>query len=209
MSYDEPAMGTCPYCGTPYPEGATYCGSCGQPLAGAAATNAAKPDRTMKWVVIAAVTGGCLLVLIAVVGIVAALIIPNFLDALQKAKQKRTVAEVRSIATALESARADDNRYPLAADGAALAALLAGHGYTGNGQDGWQRTLRYTCLQPEGEGCASYELASGGRDGAFEHDPGEYPQESFELNAYDSDIVMSDGMFSRWPSGQGRSASGG
>jgi type II secretory pathway pseudopilin PulG len=198
------AMGTCPYCGTPYPEGASYCGSCGQPLAGVAPAGAPKSDRATKGVVIAAIAGGCLLLLLFLGGIFAALLIPNFLDALQKAKQKRTVADLRSIATALESARADDGHYLAAADAAALGTLLAAHGYSGNGQDAWKRPLRYTCLQPEGEGCASYELASGGRDGTFEQDPGEYPQEPFEPNAYDSDIVMRDGMFSRWPSGQGR-----
>jgi len=202
-------MANCPYCGTPYPAGATYCGTCGQPVVGGLAPGAAKPDKTMKTIVWIAVAGGCLLVAIAVAGILAALIIPNFLDALQKAKQKRTIADVRLISTALESARADDDHYPNASDAAALGTLLAGHGYSGNGQDGWQRPLRFTCLQPEGEGCASYELASGGRDGVFEHDPGEYPSESFETTAYDSDIVMSDGMFSRWPSGQGRSPSSG
>jgi general secretion pathway protein G len=202
-------MGTCPYCGSAYPEGATYCGTCGQPLADAPARGAAKPDRTVKTIVWIAVAGGCLLVALAVAGILAALIIPNFLDALQKAKQKRTVADMRALATALESARADAGHYPAVDGAAALGTALAGHGYSGNGQDGWKHPLRYTCLQKEDDGCASYELASGGRDGAFEHAPGEYPQESFDATAYDSDIVMSDGMFSRWPSGQGRSPSGG
>ena len=35
-----------------------------------------------------------LLIVVAIIGIIAALLIPNFLDALQKAKQKRTVADV-------------------------------------------------------------------------------------------------------------------
>lgn len=202
-------MGTCPYCGTPYPAGATYCATCGQPVAAAGAPGAAKPDRTLKTIVWIAVAGGCLLVAIAVVGIVAALIIPNFLDALQKAKQKRTVADMRTIAVALESVRTDAGHYPAVNDAAALSTAVSGHGYIGNGQDGWKRPLRYTCLQQEDGGCTSYELASGGRDGAFEHGPGEYPQESFDTTAYDSDIVMSDGMFSRWPSGQGRSLDAG
>lgn len=202
-------MGTCPYCGTLYPAGATYCATCGQPVAAAGAPVAAKPDKTLKTIVWIAVAGGCLLFAIAVVGILAALIIPNFLDALQKAKQKRTVADVRTIATALESARADAGRYPAVSDAAALGTTLAGHGYNGNGQDGWKRPLRYTCLQKEDDGCASYELASGGSDGAFEHAPGEYGQESFDATAYASDIVMSDGMFSRWPNGQGRSLDAG
>src|ERR1700759_1491935 len=41
-----------------------------------------------------------LLIVVAIIGIIAALLIPNFLDALQKAKQKRTVADMRNIGTA-------------------------------------------------------------------------------------------------------------
>src|ERR1041384_7121354 len=44
-----------------------------------------------------------LLIVIAIIGIIAALLIPNFLDALQKAKQKRTVADVRNTGTAMFS----------------------------------------------------------------------------------------------------------
>ncbi|HEY8022444.1 MAG TPA: prepilin-type N-terminal cleavage/methylation domain-containing protein, partial [Thermoanaerobaculia bacterium] len=44
-----------------------------------------------------------LLIVVAIIGIIAALLIPNFLDALQKAKQKRTVADMRNAGTALFS----------------------------------------------------------------------------------------------------------
>src|SRR5437588_9881670 len=44
-----------------------------------------------------------LLIVVAIIGIIAALLIPNFLDALQKAKQKRTVADVRNCGTAMFS----------------------------------------------------------------------------------------------------------
>ncbi len=40
-----------------------------------------------------------LLIVVAIIGIIAALLIPNFLDALQKAKQKRTVADMRNAGT--------------------------------------------------------------------------------------------------------------
>lgn len=163
----------------------------------------------MKVVVIAAVAGGCLLLLLAVGGIVAALVIPNFLDALQKAKSKRTIADLRTIATSLEAYREQSGSYPAAASAAEVEPMLAAHGYQGKMQDGWQRPLRYTCLSQAEGGCASYELASAGRDGAFDQEPGGYQQESFAPTAYDSDIVLGDGMFNRWPEGQGRSPSGG
>src|SRR5690348_5906197 len=44
-----------------------------------------------------------LLIVVAIIGIIAALLIPNFLDALQKAKQKRTVADIRNAGTAMFS----------------------------------------------------------------------------------------------------------
>src|SRR3954468_635011 len=44
-----------------------------------------------------------LLIVVAIIGIIAALLIPNFLDALQKAKQKRTVADMRNAGTAMFS----------------------------------------------------------------------------------------------------------
>ena len=44
-----------------------------------------------------------LLIVVAIIGIIAALLIPNFLDALQKAKQKRTVADMRNTGTAMFS----------------------------------------------------------------------------------------------------------
>ena len=44
-----------------------------------------------------------LLIVIAIIGILAAMLIPNLLDAMQKAKQKRTVAEMRITGTAMFS----------------------------------------------------------------------------------------------------------
>ena len=46
-----------------------------------------------------------LLIVVAIIGIIAALLIPNFLDALQKAKQKRTVSDLRNTGTAMMSWR--------------------------------------------------------------------------------------------------------
>ncbi len=40
-----------------------------------------------------------LLIVVAIIGIIAAILIPNLLDALQKAKQKRTVADMRDVGT--------------------------------------------------------------------------------------------------------------
>lgn len=44
-----------------------------------------------------------LLIVVAIIGIIAAILIPNLLDAIQKAKQKTTLADERTIGTALFS----------------------------------------------------------------------------------------------------------
>src|SRR5690606_24559960 len=44
-----------------------------------------------------------LLIVVAIIGIIAAMLIPNLIDALQKAKQKRTVADIRNTGTAFLS----------------------------------------------------------------------------------------------------------
>ncbi len=49
-----------------------------------------------------------LLIVVAIIGILAAIAIPNLLTAIQRSKQKRSMADIRSIATAWE-ARATDN----------------------------------------------------------------------------------------------------
>src|SRR3954447_11904636 len=52
-----------------------------------------------------------LLIVVAIIGILAAIAIPNLLTAMQRAKQKRTMADMRSIATAWEARATDVNRY--------------------------------------------------------------------------------------------------
>ena len=52
-----------------------------------------------------------LLIVVAIIGILAAIAIPNLLGAMQRAKQKRTMQDMRSVATAWEARATDLNRY--------------------------------------------------------------------------------------------------
>ena len=56
-----------------------------------------------------------LLIVVAIIGILAAIAIPNLLTAMQRSKQKRTMADMRTIATAWE-ARATDISFANAGD---------------------------------------------------------------------------------------------
>ena len=59
-----------------------------------------------------------LLIVVAIIGIIAAIAIPNLLNAIDRGKQKRTMADMRSIGTAVESYAVDNNVYPVAASAA-------------------------------------------------------------------------------------------
>src|SRR5512144_3306862 len=55
-----------------------------------------------------------LLIVVAIIGILAAIAIPNLLTAMQRSKQKRTMADIRTIATAWEARATDVNQYSAA-----------------------------------------------------------------------------------------------
>ena len=53
-----------------------------------------------------------LLIVVAIIGILAAIAVPNFLNAQERAKVSRAQADIRSLANALEMYRLDSNDYP-------------------------------------------------------------------------------------------------
>ena len=53
-----------------------------------------------------------LLIVVAIIAILAAIAVPNFLEAQVRSKVSRTKADMRTVATALESYRVDHNGYP-------------------------------------------------------------------------------------------------
>jgi type II secretion system protein G len=54
-----------------------------------------------------------LLIVVAIIAILAAIAAPNFLEAQTRAKVSRVKADLRSLATAIESYRVDNNAYPI------------------------------------------------------------------------------------------------
>lgn len=57
-----------------------------------------------------------LLIVVAIIAILAAIAVPNFLEAQVRAKVSRTKADMRTLATGLESYYVDNNRYPFDLD---------------------------------------------------------------------------------------------
>ena len=68
-----------------------------------------------------------LLIVIAIIGILAAIAIPNLLNAVQRGKQKRTMSDMRALATAVEAYAVDNNVYP---SGACTSAMWTTAGTT-------------------------------------------------------------------------------
>lgn len=54
-----------------------------------------------------------LLIVVAIIAILAAIAVPNFLEAQTRAKVARVKTDLRTVATGLESYRVDNNAYPL------------------------------------------------------------------------------------------------
>ncbi len=53
-----------------------------------------------------------LLIVVAIIGIIAAIAIPNLLSAMHKARQKRTMNDMKSLGSAIESVHTDCSAYP-------------------------------------------------------------------------------------------------
>jgi type II secretory pathway pseudopilin PulG len=201
-------MQYCAYCGNAV-EAVSYapCPRCGKPSNGAPLQQAGAAKGTNPAIIIVIVAVGGL-VLIAFLGIIAAIAIPNYLTAMQRSKQKRTMADVRSLAMAVEAYNVDTNEYPKGSSPSDLAPLLAPkYIRTVPSVDGWGHPLQYLCLKdattPESEKCAGYAIASAGKDLRFEHDSlletlagPERPTSNF-----DCDIVYSNGKFAEYPEG--------
>ncbi len=58
-----------------------------------------------------------LLIVVAIIAILAAIAVPNFLEAQTRAKVSRCKADMRTLVLGIETYRVDNNRYPLPTDG--------------------------------------------------------------------------------------------
>src|SRR5262245_10276635 len=101
-----------------------------------------------------------LLIVVAIIGIIAAIAIPNLLNAIDRGKQKRTMADMRSIGTAVESYAVDNNVYPVTTSISALKGIVETGAYMKNmpQQDGWSHNFVIDSTTAE------YTLYSTGKD---------------------------------------------
>ncbi len=138
-----------------------------------------------------------LLVVVAIIGILAAIAIANYLSAIHRARQKRTMSDIRNIATAWETRNSEKGSYapgftyPTAAvpfdelDTALTPSFMK----TVPKIDGWGHPYEFAF---EGR---VYAIRSPGRDGIYEGT--DYAAEA--TDSPDCDIVYSNGRFVTWP----------
>lgn len=117
----------------------------------------------------------------------------NVHDATSRSGVRRTMGDMRSIASAVEAYSVDYDAYPPARSAAGLAPLISpSYIRLLPRKDGWDTDLVYQ-TSPDGK---SYVIVSAGKDGKFEQaDPWAY-KKGKTLGA-DADIVFRDGTFLR------------
>lgn len=153
-----------------------------------------------------------LLIVIAIIGIIAAVLIPNMLEALQKSRQKRTMANLREFGLGMAQYWSENGGAGAAgavtvdvADWAGTASLdeieeavVPDYMPQLPDEDGWGNDLEYR-VQLTNPPRSFYALArSPGSDGEFAGDS--YESGSFSATDYTEDIVWADGGFVRAPS---------
>jgi type II secretion system protein G len=150
-----------------------------------------------------------LLIVVAIIGILAAIAIPNLLTAMQRSKQKRTMADMRTIATAWEARATDLNKYN-AAGALSLPGTSAGISNLTNflaptyvksfpSKDGWGNQWEAYIDQAWGSATAAqvYAIISGGKDGGVNISS----DNGGPTTNFDCDIIYSNGTFLQFPEG--------
>jgi prepilin-type N-terminal cleavage/methylation domain-containing protein len=162
-----------------------------------------------------------LLIVIAIIGIIAALLIPNFLDSLNKARQKNTMASLRNVGTAMMARITDEGAAaaagqsattvdtsdftgtPIFVGASSLSAILVPQYIQAVPlRDSWKQTITWMLtLDPTSPRQAL--AASCGKDGDCTNP---WTIGTFFATDYNQDLVWNDGQFSRYPSGTSQQA---
>ncbi len=145
-----------------------------------------------------------LLIVVAIIGILAAIAIPNLLTAMARSKQKRTMADMRTIATAWEARATDVNGYSAAGAYTIPATVSTPLQMSGMlaptyikvlpPRDGWNNGWEYRV------GGQNYAIISYGKDGVVSNSSGTTFTGGPTTN-FDCDIIYSQGGFLVYPDG--------
>jgi len=149
------------------------------------------------------------MIVVMIVGIIAAIAIPNLMTAIERSRQKRTMADIRTVATAWEARNVETGRFNAAGtvpgitnvvnvddlDTQLSPTYIKSMPHT----DGWKHPFELYTDQPWASSAPapSYAIISPGRDGRFSTSVGT----SGATTNFDCDIVYSNGSFLQYPQG--------
>ena len=138
-----------------------------------------------------------LMIVLVIIGIIAAIGIPNFLDALDRSKQRATVGEIRSWGLAITSYHIEKNRFPpmdASTTAGPIAPLLIPYVISAlRPFDSWKNPLHYF-TDVSGQ---VYTISSFGKDG-LDTGPLDFVTPLTWQN-YDGKIELCDGVFIHAP----------
>jgi len=135
-----------------------------------------------------------LLIVIAIIGLIAAIAIPNLMSALNKARQARTIADMKAIGSALETYAVDNNLYPKGlgnANAQVVSQFLTRYLKTVPPGDGWTNPWH---IDTNSSGTV-YTISSYGADGVAGTNSGG------PTGDFNCDIIYSNSSFYQWPQG--------
>ncbi len=143
-----------------------------------------------------------LLIVVAIVGVLAAIAIPNLINAMNRARQKRTMTDVRAVAMAWDARSTDTGSYLVSGFSMCCATVIDNDTMQGLLEptyvkemvryDGWRNPLEFA-INEQG---SAYHVRSFGRDGIADSPPVGGPTVDF-----DCDIIYSNGSFTQYPEG--------
>jgi type II secretion system protein G len=151
-----------------------------------------------------------LLIVVAIIGILAAIAIPNLLTAMQRSRQKRSMADMRTIATALESRATDTNSYSVSGAGVIITWPTSGSTVDQGNliqaltptyvkripiYDGWNEKFKYGVTN------RSYAFKSLGADKTEQTASITTATGPITTSNFDCDIIFSEGTFVMYPEG--------
>ena len=138
-----------------------------------------------------------LLIVVAIIGIIAAIAIPNLLNAIQRGKQKRTMGDMRTVATANESYSIDNNQYYVLATQGPVSGIATGMQPTYvkkiPANDGWTNPIQYLADVSE------YTVVSYGKNRTI-GGGGSVAANGGTTN-FNNDLIFSTGSFVQFPDG--------
>jgi type II secretion system protein G len=144
-----------------------------------------------------------LLIVVAIIGIIAAIAIPNLLVALQKGKQKATMGDLKTIGVSIESYITDWTIAPKSADIVGPSSTTWFQPFYIKivpKQDGWGSAFHY--IAPTDDLGDAYSVWSGGRNSASQAGlivPTPALYMCTKIGDFDQDICFSNGYFTVGP----------